>query len=80
MLGEGHGRLGQLDGHPSLQHSNDADSLPLLQESTALRAPFLLLLTDIWSNLEQQLSGAEAASVSSWNFQTHWHGGIGTRE
>lgn len=80
MLGEGQGRLGYLSGHPSLLHSSDADSMPLLQESMALRAHFLLLLTDIWSNLEQQHPGAEAASVSAWNCQTHRHSGIGTRK
>jgi len=82
VLGGGQGRLRQLGGHthPSVPRNSGADSLPLLQEPEALRAPFLLLLADIWSNLEQQLLGAEAASVSAWNRQIRRHGGVGTRE
>lgn len=82
MPAGGQGRLWQLGGHtrPSLPRGRGADSLPLLQEPAALRAPFLLLLADIRSNLEQQLLGAEAASVSAWNRQTRRRGGIGTRE
>lgn len=40
---------------PLAPRSSDDDSCPLLREPATLRAPFLLFLADICSNLEQQL-------------------------